>query len=62
MCESAVYIIDKNKEQLIMEAVENLEVNNDQILLCNIFGERKELKARVRSFFMSEHKIVLESI
>ena len=62
MCESAVYIIKNGQEQLVLESVENLEVNGDQISISNIFGEKKELKARVRSFYMTDHKIVLQPI
>ncbi len=62
MCESAVYLIKDGQEQLVLESVENLEVNEDQIHLRNIFGEKKELKAKVRSFSMNDHKIILQSI
>jgi len=62
MCESAVYIIKDNQEQLVLESVENLEVNGDQIWLENIFGEKKELKAKVRSFKMNDHKIILQAL
>ncbi|RPI79373.1 MAG: CooT family nickel-binding protein [Desulfobacteraceae bacterium] len=62
MCESAVYIIKNGQEQLVLELVENLEVNEDQIHLRNIFGEKKELKAKVRSFSMNDHKIILQPI
>lgn len=62
MCESAVYIIKNGQEQLVLESVEKLEVNGDQIRLQNIFGEKKELKAKVRSFSMNDHKIILQSI
>ncbi len=62
MCESAVYLIKNGQEQLVLESVENLEVNGDQIRLQNIFGEKKELKAKVRSFSMNDHKIILQSI
>ena len=62
MCESAVYVIKNGQEQLVLESVENLEVNGDQIWLENIFGEKKELKAKVRSFKMNDHKIILQAL
>lgn len=63
MCESAVYIIDNSSEErLVLESVDTLEVDGDQIRLMNIFGERKEIKAKVRSLSMNDHKIILQSL
>jgi predicted RNA-binding protein len=55
--------MDKNGEnELIMEDVELFEVSEGQVRLVNIFGEEKKLKAKVKTLYLVDHKIILESI
>ncbi len=60
MCEANAYLVKDGKEELIMEAVDVLENDNDQIRVANIFGEQKVLKAKIRSMSLVQHKILLE--
>ncbi len=60
MCEANAYLLDGDSEQLVMKAVDTVEPEGDGLLLVNIFGEQKILKARIVSLELVDHKIFLE--
>ena len=61
MCEANAYIIDENgHETLLLESVDRLIPEDDKIILENIFGQRKIIKARIKELALVEHKIILE--
>lgn len=63
MCEANVYIINKDgKEELLLESVDKLIPNGNEILLENIFSERKMIRAKIREMELVSHKIILEEI
>jgi len=60
MCEANAYLITKNGEQMVMEAVDIVEPEGDGLRLQSIFGDQKFLKARIRSLSLVDHKVYLE--
>jgi len=62
MCESALYLVDKEGEKLIMENVELIEAENGKLSVLDLFGERKEIKGRVKSLSLVDHKILVEPL
>jgi predicted RNA-binding protein len=60
MCEASAYVLKNGKEELILESVDSLEDKDGEIQLVNIFGERKHLQGKVKTFNLLDHKIVLE--
>ncbi|MBW1720886.1 MAG: CooT family nickel-binding protein [Deltaproteobacteria bacterium] len=62
MCEASAYLVKNGKEELVLESVDELEEEGGEIRMVNIFGERKHLKARIRSLSLVDHKIYLEPV
>ena len=63
MCEANVYINRDGHEELLMEKVDRIIPGEDNsILMENIFGERRVVKARIREMELVHHRIVLEEI
>ncbi len=62
MCESSVYIIDKDGESLVLENVESVEAENGQLILVDLFGQKKEIKARIKSLSLVDHRILVEPL
>ncbi len=63
MCEAAAFLLNNgDQEELVLEAVETVESGEEGVRLVSIFGEEKVVKARIKSFSLVEHKIVLEPI
>ena len=61
MCEANAYIIDENgQETLLLESVDRLIPEDGKIILENIFGQRKIIKARIKELALIDHKIILE--
>jgi predicted RNA-binding protein len=61
MCEANAYILEGEKERLIMESVDKVEPEEEGLRLVNIFGEQKFIKARIHSLALVDHKILLKS-
>ena len=60
MCEANAYMIKGEKEEMIMEAVDTVEPEDDGLKLTSIFGEQKFLKARIHSLSLVDHKVFLK--
>ncbi|OQY50803.1 MAG: RNA-binding protein [Desulfobacteraceae bacterium 4572_87] len=60
MCESTAYILRDGKEEVFFEDVDVLENSSHGVKLVNIFGETKQIQAKIRQFSLIEHKIILE--
>jgi len=60
MCEASVYMRTNGSEELVVKSVDLLEEIGDEVRLVDIFGEEKRVKARIKSFALVNHKIVLE--
>ncbi len=59
MCEASAYLIKKDEEILIMEAVDTAEPEGDKIRLVNIFGEQKIIDGEIYSLSLVNHKIYI---
>ena len=60
MCEAAVYLLRDGQEELLLESVDQLETREGQIKMVNIFGEQKEVRAKIKLLSLVDHKIILE--
>lgn len=63
MCESTVYLIDKNgKESLFFELVDKIVPDKNTVYLEDILGQKKSVNARIKELALVDHRIVLEEI
>ena len=60
MCEANAYLVDGEKNELIMEAVDKVAPEEDGLRLINIFGDQKFIKARIHSLSLVDHKVYLK--
>lgn len=59
MCEANAYLKKDQNDELVMEAVDLVEPDENGIKLISIFGEQKFLNARIESLSLVDHKIFL---
>lgn len=59
MCEANAYMIEGEREQLIMESVDKIEPEEAGLRLVNIFGEQQFIHAHIQSLSLVDHKILL---
>lgn len=62
MCEAHAYLRKDDKDELYMENVDSVLPNEDGLVLENIFGQRKIIKARIKELALVDHKIILEQV
>ena len=60
MCEASAYILENEKETLIMEAVDKVLPEEDGIRLISIFGDQKFIKGRIYSLSLVDHKVFIK--
>lgn len=62
MCEANAYVVNNGKEELIMEAVDIVEPEDDKSCyrLVSIFGDQKIIKGRIIGMNLVNHKILFE--
>ena len=61
MCESNVYLVDKNgNEKLCMESVDRIVPTDDGVFMENIFSETKNVRAFIKEMALVSHRIVLQ--
>ncbi len=61
MCEANVYLLDENgEEKLFLESVDKIFPEEDNLILEDIFGRRKTLKAKIKEMELVDHRIVLQ--
>ncbi|MGI9860179.1 CooT family nickel-binding protein [Moorella naiadis] len=62
MCEANAYLLKEGgDEELIFENVDRVLPGEEGILMEDIFGKRKLLRARIKEMALVDHKIVLEA-
>ena len=58
MCEANAYLVEDDREQLIMESVDIVEPEGEGgWRLVNIFGEQKTVQGRIKGMNLVDHKI-----
>jgi predicted RNA-binding protein len=62
MCEANAYLRTDDGEELVLEAVDRVLPHEEGLLLEDIFGRRKIIKARISELALVEHKIILERV
>lgn len=62
MCEANAFLLEGDDPQLVMEAVDTVEPQDDGLRLINIFGEQKFLKARIHSLSLTDNKVFLKKL
>ena len=61
MCEANAYIMEEDKEKLVLEAVDKIEPVENGVLLISIFGEQKFIKGHIHSLSLVDHKVYIKS-
>jgi len=62
VCEAHAYVRKDDKDELFMENVDSVLPYEDGLVLENIFGQRKMIKARIRELALVDHKVILEQV
>ena len=62
MCEANAYILQDDKENLILESVDLVKPHADGgYLLVDIFGTQKIVQGRLKQMNLVDHRIIFEA-
>lgn len=63
MCEASAYLIEDDKEHLLLDSVDIVEPEGpDTWRIVDIFGDQKIVRGRIKSMNLVNHKILFEPV
>jgi len=62
MCLGKAYIEADNKRELVMDSIASIEIDDTRLKLTTIFGDHKELDARIKEIDFEGSRIILTKI
>ena len=60
MCDLKAYVKKQGAEELLLEAVNNVLVENGEVVLRNLFGEEKRLRGIVSEVSLTRNRVLVE--
>jgi predicted RNA-binding protein len=60
MCLAKAYIGKKEEKGLLMEEIASIKVEDGKLLVTSLFGEKKEIAARIREIDFKSSDVILE--
>lgn len=60
MCDLKAYVRNNDREELILESVNNIRIEGGEVVLRNLFGEEKRVRGEVREVSLSKNRVILE--
>jgi predicted RNA-binding protein len=61
MCDLKAYVKKQDKEELLLEAVNLVRTEGDDVIVRNLFGEEKRVKAAIREVSLVRSRVILEA-
>ena len=62
MCLGKAYIEAGNKREFVMDSIASIEIDDTRLKLSTIFGEQKELDARIKQIDFEGSRIILTKV
>jgi len=60
VCDLKAYVRNNDREELILESVNNIRIEGGEVVLRNLFGEEKRVRGEVREVSLSKNRVILE--
>ena len=60
MCDLKAYVTKQGKEELLLDAVNDVRVENGTVVLRNLFGEEKSVRGEIREVSLVRSRVVVE--
>lgn len=62
MCLGKAYLETGNKRELILDSIAAIEIDDGSVSMSTIFGDRKEIRARIKEIDFEGSRIILTGI
>ena len=60
MCDLKAYVLNNDREELVLESVTHIRTEAGEVILRNLFGEEKRVKGEVREVSLTKHRVIVE--
>jgi predicted RNA-binding protein len=60
MCQSRVVTLREGQEEVVMDDVVTVRPQDDRLLLQDLYGQEKVIRARIKELQLMDHRIVIE--
>ena len=61
MCDLKAYVVVQGKEELVLEAVNQLRTEGGEVVLRNLFGEEKRVQGTIREVSLAKSRVIVEA-
>ena len=61
MCLAKAYLGSNGERELLVEEIASLRVEDGRLLITTLFGEQREIEARIKEIDFKASSIILES-
>jgi predicted RNA-binding protein len=62
MCLGKAYLEADDKRELVLDSIALIEIADTRLKLSTIFGDQKELEARIKEIDFENSRIILEKV
>ena len=62
MCLGKAYLEADNKHELVLDSIALIEIHDTKLKLSTIFGDQKELEARIKEIDFEGSRIILTKV
>jgi predicted RNA-binding protein len=59
MCDLKAYVLNNDKEELLLESVNHIRSEGGEVLLRNLFGEEKRVRGDVREVSLVKNRVLV---
>ena len=59
MCDLKAYVLNNDKEELILESVNHVRSEGGEVVLRNLFGEEKRVRGEVREVSLAKNRLLV---
>ncbi len=59
MCDLKAYVLNNDKEELLLESVNHVRSEGGEVFLRNLFGEEKRVRGEVREVSLVKNRVIV---
>jgi predicted RNA-binding protein len=59
VCDLKAYVLNNDKEELLLESVNHIRSEGGEVLLRNLFGEEKRVRGDIREVSLVKNRVLV---
>jgi predicted RNA-binding protein len=60
VCDLKAYVRKNNKEELLLDSVNQVIAEGDEVVLRNLFGEEKRVRGALKEVSLAKNRLIVE--